>query len=507
MAKVGGIKAVLRLSFHDHSFQTALKISSDITAENVISLFCKKYRAEKLNPSDLVLCCEFQDDVEEQILESSTIIDEQMCALSQQNLMLFYVKPKSLLPTSDLPDQEEEESPDTDEELFGGRRGSKIARRGWLEKTGNFNPAWRRRYFVLDLENSKLFYYKKELHYKQKKKAHGFISLNSPSAAIRESTKRQNGPDFYHFEVVTPSRVYELRTPDWEDMQLWMCALYRKSVENEIFDVLSDIVSESEETHSESDMENSKTWRDMDFILSNPEGQTAFLRYLDDNRCAEYLYFVMDSERFQIAAVENPENLRRFAEEIYAKYIDLSGTHCLGELDFRLRKQVSQKIENNQVTKDLYQDIRKQMIKFLRRSKFNYFLKSEHHRSMMCNLFDSLDKLTWPLDINKRLFNRMAEPVPTYRKKRGKFNVNSPKYQGLRKANTICSGLRKANTNRDSYASPIRPSLKEAMKSEPHSYTSAPHLNTFLLSSNSVENISSSAPVRKKGGLFSLGIR
>jgi len=495
MAKAAGIRTVLRLSYHDHSFQTAVKVSSDVTADNVITLFCKKYRAEKLKPSDLVLCCEFQDDLEEQILESSTIIDEQMCALSQQNLMFFYVKPKALAqPLLELLDEEDEEE-DTDEELFGGRRGSKVTRKGWLEKLGTYNPNWRRRYFVLDLDNNKLYYYKKEDQYKRKSKPQGFISLSNPPAAIRESKKRPMGPKYYHFEVVTPGRVYELRTQDWEDMQLWMCSLHRKNMENEIFDVLGDILSESEEYHSHSDMENSKTWRDMDFILSNPEGQTAFLRYLDDNRCAEYLYFVMDAQRYFVVGEEDPTKLKRFAEEIYAKYIDLSGTHCLGELDFRLRKQVSKKIESGDVQKDLYLHIRKAMIRFLRRSKFNYFLKSEHHRAMMCELNENREKLAWPLDMNKRLFNRMAQPLPRYRKRRGKFNVNSPKFQG---------SLQKASTQ---YAiSAFRPRLKEALQDEPHSYTSAPQLNT-LLEVASEPNIASSAPIRKKGGLFSLGIR
>lgn len=265
-------------------------------------------------------------------------------------------------------------------------------------------------------------------------------------------------------------------------------------MENEIFDVLDDIVSESEEFHSGSDMENSKTWRDIDFILSNPEGQTAFLRYLDDNRCGEYLYFVMDAERFHIVGEKEPEKLKRFAEEIYAKYIDLSGTHCLGELDFRLRKQVSEKIERGEVEKYLYLDIRKAMIRYLRRSKFNYFLKSDYHRTMMCHLNESRVRLTWPLDLNKRLFNRMAEPLPRYRKKRGKFNVNSPKFQSLSKSKTYHSTLAG------------RPSIKESLETEAHSYTSSPHLNR-LFGSNPEKPLPMSAPIRKKGGLFSLGIR
>merc|ERR1740116_670645 len=103
-------------------------------------------------------------------------VDNNLCSLSRQNLVYFIVKPKSMAQPLLQYLSEDFEEQDTDEELFGGQSGAKVVRPGWLEKQGARNTAWRNRYFVLDVDQERLYYYKTEEYYKSKK-PQGYIGL------------------------------------------------------------------------------------------------------------------------------------------------------------------------------------------------------------------------------------------------------------------------------------------------------------------------------------------
>jgi len=115
-----------------------------------------------------------------------------------------------------------------DGEIKLGNEGSSILKKGWLEKRGEINTAWKNRYFVLTGEDAvndvpkMLRYFKDEESYR--------IARTGGSIEIDENVKVSMGsaidPDHPHyFEILTEGRTYNLCAPSDGDLQEWITAL------------------------------------------------------------------------------------------------------------------------------------------------------------------------------------------------------------------------------------------------------------------------------------------
>jgi hypothetical protein len=93
-----------------------------------------------------------------------------------------------------------------------------IVMEGWMHKKASLSKSWRNRWFVLK-SDCKLYFYRK----KWDKICKGLIDINSISE-IQQIEKNEYG-EGYQFEIVTPSRVYQLIAPSENARREWMKAI------------------------------------------------------------------------------------------------------------------------------------------------------------------------------------------------------------------------------------------------------------------------------------------
>jgi len=109
-----------------------------------------------------------------------------------------------------------------------GLEGAAVIKKGWLEKRGEINTAWKNRYFVLTAEDAvndvpkMLRYFKDEESYR--------MLRNGGSIEIDEQVKVSKGsmldPDHPHyFELATVGRTYALCAPKAEELEEWIAHL------------------------------------------------------------------------------------------------------------------------------------------------------------------------------------------------------------------------------------------------------------------------------------------
>jgi len=103
-----------------------------------------------------------------------------------------------------------------------------VVKKGWLEKRGEVNTAWKNRYFVLTAEDpvnevaKMLRYYKSEEEYRLAKTG-GAIDIDDNVKVSKGSSIDPDHP--FYFEVATAGRTYALCAPSDGDLGEWIQAL------------------------------------------------------------------------------------------------------------------------------------------------------------------------------------------------------------------------------------------------------------------------------------------
>eukprot|EP00494_Astrolonche_serrata_P023281 UN23539 len=142
---------------------------------------------------------------------------------------------------------------------------------GWLEKLGEYNKSWKRRYFKL-MNEDRLYYYKEEADAGKKGREQGFIPLSSPPVSVKESAEFQSTKKLWYFEVITPKRVWKLRARSKKEMEEWIMHLDRSNVENEIIDKLDRQIHDNQyNVNSHFDVRYFSVYKDPSWIVSNAQ--------------------------------------------------------------------------------------------------------------------------------------------------------------------------------------------------------------------------------------------
>jgi len=103
-----------------------------------------------------------------------------------------------------------------------GSNSGEALKKGWLEKRGEINTAWKNRFFVLGADKT-LRYYKDEEASRTGKNA-GVIELDEQSTSVMKGSTMDPDHPFY-FEVATQARTFMLCAPTAEDLNEWILAL------------------------------------------------------------------------------------------------------------------------------------------------------------------------------------------------------------------------------------------------------------------------------------------
>jgi len=95
-----------------------------------------------------------------------------------------------------------------------------VVRQGWLTKEGAKWKTWKRRWFMLDESNSRLFYYPTKRDVPDDKYL-GFVNLDDATCAIALEPDAKGGKR-HLFQIVTPSRTWYLQGDTEEVKNQWL---------------------------------------------------------------------------------------------------------------------------------------------------------------------------------------------------------------------------------------------------------------------------------------------
>merc|ERR1719443_1775413 len=117
---------------------------------------------------------------------------------------------------------------DEDGKTGGGMDGAAVIKKGWLEKRGEINTAWKNRYFVLTAEDAvnevpkMLRYFKDEDSYRMQRNG-GSIEIDDQVMVSKGSMLDPDHP--HYFELATKGRTYHLCAPKSEELDEWLVHL------------------------------------------------------------------------------------------------------------------------------------------------------------------------------------------------------------------------------------------------------------------------------------------
>jgi len=99
-----------------------------------------------------------------------------------------------------------------------------VVREGWLTKEGAKWKTWKRRWFMLNESNTRLFYYPSKRETPDDKYL-GFVNLDDATCAIALEPEAKGGKR-HLFQIVTPSRTWYLQAESEEIKNMWLSTMH-----------------------------------------------------------------------------------------------------------------------------------------------------------------------------------------------------------------------------------------------------------------------------------------
>lgn len=279
-----------------------------------------------------------------------------------------------------------------------------------MEKRGKNVKSWRRRYFVLI--GDELLYYKRRDIYEHKKDPIARIQLVSPPGIIKivppETIRKNNNiTTFFCFDIHTPKRVYSLRCDNYNDMIFWVKALSRRNEPNELIDGLDSLLSGSEQLHSNDDEAIMDKFSSLESILNDNSAIDAYMKYLQSIHNEEFIHFWLDLAKY-LGDYQNmsKDTQKRFAIELYEKYIKSGAKYQLSEIKSKHRSNLKKQIQSGLITKTMFDDIKNSVFDYLNRDSYKFFNSSEYFRFIVTykqtdNQYH--EKFSWPKQFEEKI--------------------------------------------------------------------------------------------------------
>jgi PH domain/Regulator of G protein signaling domain len=228
------------------------------------------------------------------------------------------------------------------------------SRKGYLDKRGKHNTAFKNRWFIID--DQQLYYFKSRSHTKSmgsvdlreaharpsprykdqwdvrcgnytpgvgyevhrmqkraKRRAASFgdsdihaSSAYQDSAAI--DAAGSNSPSYFYFQVITPKRIYELRSVSRKDMQEWVRCINEQSIifhETFEFDDAADVISGVEFARAQTEQSQLEHFLDLRAVLDHKLSLGFFMAWAEKNHCDEYITFWLEAEQYRLLCPAN----------------------------------------------------------------------------------------------------------------------------------------------------------------------------------------------------------
>jgi len=150
---------------------------------------------------------------------------------------------------------------------------------------------------------------------------------------------------------------------------------------NELIDGLDLLVMESEEMHSNDDEIIMDKFSDLQTILNDKDATDAYMKYLQSIHNEEFIHFWLDLMSYvENYHVSSKDTQKRFAIELYEKYIKSGAKYQLSEIKSKQRKQLKEHINDGIITQSMFDEIKDSVFDFLNRDSYKFFNSSEYFR-------------------------------------------------------------------------------------------------------------------------------
>lgn len=293
-----GDKGILRIFLQDDTWAT-IPVTSTTTCDDVCALVRQKrnyHESDETRNEQYVLC--MCDAANEQTIIRSLksndfplIIQETLRKHGQSDNFNFMLTKESAMPEEDKLESSasDEEGPFGIEDQGKKRKDADVAHKGYLQKKGQRNKAWRTRWF--ELRDNKLCYSKS-----RNGRYIGTIDLVDTIVGAKDDKEP------FVFEIFTSTRIFQLKASSTNDMATWINAIQRRSNLDEENGVLDDIqlwLEDCESIIAETQLSFREQTSTLEGTLLHPHCVTQFLEFLKVSHCAENLEFYLKVEEYK----------------------------------------------------------------------------------------------------------------------------------------------------------------------------------------------------------------
>lgn len=225
-------------------------------------------------------------------------------------------------------------SSDSADEIFSSikeKLSGAPVKEGYLEKRGKRNKAWRERWFVL--QGGSLYYFKNHT------KTNAISNIPLADASYRQCEGTIKGR-VYLFEVITSTRIFQLKASSQEVLVSWMTALKQFSPcqEETLMDDIAvwiEAIEFEKSTQQERVVEACST---LGGCLQSELARDYYMEFLLANHMEENLMFWLETENYR-KENRSLKELEKKGLEIYEKFLRPGGSHEIGYIDVLNREK------------------------------------------------------------------------------------------------------------------------------------------------------------------------
>jgi len=375
----------IKIFFPDETYRT-VKVDQNTTVQDICDKCCPR---KNLDPKEHTL------QFTEFILEGSPTNNSFQKALSSFDILLDILNNASrnsmcrfnVIHFNQVPKESDlegsEHFDDADIVAMGYQK------QGWMEKLGVETLGvrinlWRRNYFVLD--GDELRYWKSLDDFKSRRRhPRGKIELQDPWAHVKIDSEEPKDNKWL-FQLVTKRKVIQLRVNTYRHLVEWSNALHRPPPQEQlIFEALQSEINKTEYGRADEFQRWITELSDMKNLLSHRRANDAFLRFLRNENREMWLLFLIDVEDFRNQTDGNILMLN--AEKILKQYIECTRQNnkyfpCSEEM----KHFIVQKINSNEVTSALFDELYSILFHTLHDDYFGHFLRSRNFLKLLSSL-------------------------------------------------------------------------------------------------------------------------
>jgi hypothetical protein len=237
---------------------------------------------------------------------------------------------------------------------------------GYMHKSGELNPAFKLRFFVL--KGTNLFYYKSHSD---------FRAINKID--LRYCTVKESDPKKFEFDLISYKRVYHFRTQSKDEMIKWIIKIHQQSeislMENREIDELQELVERTESLKFDFREKLYLRFQTFSNVLEDDFACGKLLEYLKKVQAHENLLFLCSVKQYKNAQINQQDQLLE-ANAIFQTFIQ-QGAECEIAIESQQRINMGKQIKAKDPNRIAFDGIYKRIFHVLEGNYWSSFKQGD----------------------------------------------------------------------------------------------------------------------------------